>query len=547
MGTIIETKIEKFDGGIVNDPRDPRRNTARVVSNFDILTFPRKMSPYRQSESGDDAASTSRKRNFAVALRTGVTYSLYGLGVVSGQVYAEVLRKDISSGSELDSATWTAPTANASASGTPNFNLWVYYRRTNLIYGARDANNAATYAGTHIFAFSPSGTAFADTHQALTHTHIGQGVVHPKDDILYIPYYNNAGASGARSFIASNSAGTWTNAALTLPDHLIPTSIAPYGNFLAIGCAAANGIENSVVYLWDRNSSLTLLSESIDWGTGSLMILEEIDGELIGISQKGGTITSFGGLPNSISSHKDRVYFRRLVGNKAKKFFQLDSDRAGGVNTTSLPLYKQKVDNRLYFQMIIQFNGSARDGVWSIGRSSSEEQFALVHERTSNNNTALATGDTLVGFIFIGDFLFQAYTSSGTYSVNKTIETADTNFSANSIYESKPFDGSIHGFDNTYYKDLMEAAVMTEPIVSLGQVVLDYQVDENIGTSTWTRIFINSTNDSISHVANNVESSGAQLAKNYKEIAFRILSTGRAEITGLIFREKVTGRKYITD
>lgn len=543
MGTIIETKIDTFNGGIVNDPRDSRSNVARVISNFDAITFPRKLVPYRQTESGDSSASTSRKRNFAVALRTGTTYSLYALGVVSGQVYAEVLYKDLTTSgggaNDLGDATWTAPSANQSASGAPNFNLFVHYRKTGLIYGARN--------GSHIFAFSPSGSAWADTHQAVTYTEITQGIVHSKDDILYIGGYNNAGGAGSKSFIIKNNNGSWTNAALVLPDHLIPTSVCEYGNYLAIGCAPASGIGNSRIFLWDRNESATTLAESIDAGSGSLMVLEEVDGELIWISQVGGYATSFSTLPNTTTSHRDRVYFRKLVGNVGVKFYELHSDRTGGINTTSLPAYKQKFDNRLYFQMIIQYNGSVREGTWSIGRPSLSEPFVLVNEVRANNNTALATGDTLNGFIKIGDFVLQSYTSSSTYTLSKTVTTANTSFSANSIYESKTFSGKIHGFDETYYKDLSEVSVMTEAMVTAGQIVLAYQTDANVNTSTWTTIFTNTTDNSISHVANNIESSGAALAKNYKQIAFRILATGGAEITGLIFREEVVGRKYLTD
>ena len=88
MGKIIETKITRFDGGMVNDPRDPSENTARVITNFDILTDAHRMTPYRSSESGDSAPTTSKKKNFCVALRTGTTYSLYALGVVSGTAKA---------------------------------------------------------------------------------------------------------------------------------------------------------------------------------------------------------------------------------------------------------------------------------------------------------------------------------------------------------------------------------------------------------------------------------------------------------------------------
>ena len=78
MSKFFETKINKWDGGIVNDPRDPQENVCRVVSNFDILTNPYKMIPYRDSEDGDSGASTSKKQNFCIALRAGqhINFSL---------------------------------------------------------------------------------------------------------------------------------------------------------------------------------------------------------------------------------------------------------------------------------------------------------------------------------------------------------------------------------------------------------------------------------------------------------------------------------------
>lgn len=529
---IIETTINRFDGGVINDPRDPQENTARVVSNFDVLTSPRKMTPYRSSESGDDAPTTSTKRNFAIALRTGTTYSLYALGVVSGANRAEVLYKDLTTGAatDLDDNAWAAPTANQSPAGATNFNLFVYYRRVGLIIGAR--------AGTNFWAFSPTGSAWDDSYNTVTYTEVGQGLVHSKDDILYVPYYNNAGAAAAKSFIASKAGGAaWNNTALTLPDHLIPTSISEYGNYLAIACTPASGIGNSRVFLWDRDSTLTTLSETIDWGPGSLAILEEIDGALIGISQRGGTGGSFTNNPAGTISHRDRIIFRILIGNQAIKFLELQANHAGSANTTLLPLYKQKVDNRLYFQMLIELNGAVRDGVWSIGRSAFGSPFALIHERTSNNNTALTTSDGLRGFFMVGDFLFQSYISTD-HSTTKTDD--GSTYSHNSVYESKTFNGG----DPSFYKDLMEVTVTTEYMPTAGQITLAYRVDEN---TAWTTIFTNSTDNSISHTAVNIESSGASLPKAYREIQFRILSTGNAEVTGLSFKEQLVGRKYIAD
>src|SRR3990167_7545186 len=271
MGQVIETRINNFSGGISNDPRDSRPNVSRVLTNFDVSTYLHKLVPYRQSESGDSNASTSRKQNFAVARRDGTTYSLFGLGVVSGTDRPEVEYMDLDA--NLNSDTW----------------------------GANPPNNA-----------------------------------------------------GGANYDATDE---WTVSAFTVPAHFVITSLCEWGNLLAIGCAARNGVGNSKVFFWNMDTANTLPTESIDWGTGSLMILEDVDGELIGISQKGGASSSFATIPNLDSAHKDRVIFRRLVGNRAVKFHQLSADRAGGINTTSLPIYKQKVDNRLYFQMIIQYNG----------------------------------------------------------------------------------------------------------------------------------------------------------------------------------------------
>ena len=90
---------------------------------------------------------------------------------------------------------------------------------------------------------------------------------------------------------------------------------------------------------------------------------------------------------------------------------------------------------------------------------------------------------------------------------------------------------------------------MTDAMVTAGQIVLAYQtnVDVDTGSSTWTTIFTNTVDNSISHTANNVESSGAVLPKSYKTIAFRILATGGAIVNGLRFKEKVLDKRYIAD
>src|SRR3990167_3854158 len=167
MGRIIQKQINDFSLGMTNDSREPDTRYAQLIKNFDAHTFQRKLVPFRSSETGDDAPTTSLKKNFAVALRTGTTYALYALGVVSGTTRAEVLYKDLTTGAatDLDDSAWAAPSANQSANTFTWFELFVYYRQTGLIYGGR--GTSAT-AGTAFWAFSTTGTAFAESSLTVT-------------------------------------------------------------------------------------------------------------------------------------------------------------------------------------------------------------------------------------------------------------------------------------------------------------------------------------------------------------------------------------------
>lgn len=498
MGKIIETKINRWDGGMTSDSLNPAESVCSVVTGFDT-TLPRKLVPYRSSEDGDSAASTSQKQNFVIALRTGTTYRLYSLGVVSGTGKAEVLMKSLSTGAstDLDDNGWDTPANNQSSAGATSFVLFVYYKKTGLIYGAK--------AGTHIWAFDPSSVAaWADTHQALTYTNIAQGLVHSKDDILYIPYDNK---------IAKNDNGSWTTAALTLPSHLYITSICEYGNYLAIGCTDLSGVGKSVVFLWDRDSSLATLSESTDFDEGVLKILEEIDGLLVGISLISGSAT-----------FKDKIIFRYLSGNKAVKFNEMI-----GTTGSLLLLNKQKINNRLHFMATITLNGTRRDGVFSMGRNSQSAPMTIIHERTPNNDTAFVNG-VIKGFFYVGDFLFQSYVNeSSNYALSKTDDQAT--YSATAIRETVIFNGD----NSSVTKKLKGVTVMTEYLPAAGQIVLKYRKDKD---TSFTTIFTEATDNSISHSAINIESSGANLPE-FKEIQFRIESTGGAVVTGLKFKYEI--------
>ena len=51
-----------------------------------------------------------------------------------------------------------------------------------------------------------------------------------------------------------------------------------------ITCVPVNNVGTSVVFLWDRDTSLLTLSESITWGQGLVKVMGNVNGTPIGVS-----------------------------------------------------------------------------------------------------------------------------------------------------------------------------------------------------------------------------------------------------------------------
>jgi hypothetical protein len=512
LGIPIQKIINDFSLGMTGEPREPDTRFAQLIKNFDAHSFRKKLVPFRSSESGDDAGNTSKKKNFAVALRTGTTYSLYALGVKSGTTdQAEILYKDLTTGGtkDLGDNLWNNTANNQSASDgvALKFECFVYYKKDSGIFMVK--------ADGDVIKYDPSGSAaIIESDVALgSITNLAQGLVHSKDDILYIPYDNK---------IAKNDNGTWTAVALTLPSHLKITSIAEYGNQLAIACAPLSGIGGSVVYLWDRDETTTVLSESIPWGEGNLTILEEIEGFLIGVSYVGTSDVNF----------KQKAVFKYYAGSKPITFLELENETTFSTSSPNdIPIAKQKVNKYLYFSMKITLNGTIQHGIWKIGRTKSGT-FSVVMDRTWNNDTAPAAADEIFNFILVGDYMFIAYEDGGTHAVSKT---NDSNLHAvTAIYETV----ILNDGDSSKTKQLIGVTAMHEALPANGKITIKYKKDEE---TSFTEIISNSTDNDIRTSA--VRDNSANNLPRYKEITFRIeLTAQTAATTGDI--GALTGLKY---
>ncbi len=490
MGKIIETKINRFDGGILKDLRENSANGFAITKHFDTFSNKHKLTPYRSYEANETKTFKLIKFLFANS-------NVYGFGVVVGGGVAKIYKKT----GDVITGAWTED-QNVNGTGARNEKVFFHYKNY-LYYWA---------AGTALWRHGDiTGTPTNASYQSIAYTNVAQPVHHPADDCAYFFQDNIVHR------IKLN--GDWDATVLTLPSNLVITSATPYGNYLAIGCKSSTGVGNSIVFLWDRDSSLATISQKIDWGLGELVVLAEIDGVLYGISNVS---------TNSAFGIKYKIHIKAYTGTII--FIQeLDTDTATTGDSAAYASGDYQVrNNKLYFAVHTGASANAKNytGIWVIGK----------HEIGSPLATTLAykidtdaSSDLIQGFFFVQDYLFVAHSSDG--SVDRIDDQAT--YSATSIYESKIFNNE----DSSQKKKLLGITVITPPLPAAGQVDLKYRKDEDLD-STWTIIFTHTTDDSISHSAINIESSGATLPE-FKEIQFRIESIYGAEITGLKFRYEV--------
>lgn len=500
MAKELEIIQTQFNAGMFNDPRNIVAGGCKFCVGFDIFTDPRRLIPFRDSESGDSSAATHEISNFCVAKGTSGVYRFFGLGLAAGA--AQVYSKDLSTGGSHDfgDANWITY-SKSTGSFAPDMRTFVYYETAGFIYGLNASGN--------FYAYDPAASVnWNDSVHTLSFTNCAQGLVHSKDDVYYQPYDNK---------IASNNNGTWNDTALTLPARFKITSITEDGNYLAIAVIPLSGVGHSRTFLWDRDSSLATLSETIDWGEGNLMALGELDGYLLGITLIGNSSTVFNSriVFSYYSDTEGAVPFLTLVG---------DTNLSATLLSTI-----QKSNGRLLFGMSISLGGTIREGVWAIGRTSTG--FGISLERLPNNDTPIGIGGLLITFIKVGDYVFTSYiaASDGNYHMSKTND--QNSYTATSYYETFIYNNG----DSSIQKKPVGVTVMTEPMPASGEVAMLYKED---AATSFTEIFTNGDDGAISHSAVNIEADDTEIPEA-KEISFRIESTNGTVITGFSYEPDI--------
>lgn len=329
-------------------------------------------------------------------------------------------------------------------------------------------------------------------------TSVAQGII-AKDDNGYI-FYNNI-------VVRIYPSGTVQDQALKLPTNLKITSVCNFGNYMAIGCSSTsiyNGI--SKVYLWNLTSPD--VQEVIDWGEGELRVLENIEGMIVGVTDRY--------LNNASGAGRGSMIIQGYTGGSPQVLKEVFTS---ALTSITMPLSKAVKNNRLFFCAKIKTNDAGteyNEGIWSFGRKNSAYPYSLSLDYIDEN----VTSSGIQSFGSAGNYFFISHSADG--SIDKINDAATYAFT--SILETQ-----IYNFgDYDVEKKLERFKVSFRKMASGESITVKYKVD---GATSWTTIGTFDTDDALSHTflreeANNVD------FKSGKEFKFQITSTGGAEITG---------------
>lgn len=485
---MITVTLNRLNLGMTSDSRDRASGVSQILRHFDT-TQKQKLTPYRDMVL--DATTESTLNVFQITRFVKANGNYYGFGQISAadphaQVYVKTTPSD-------PTTTWTTAASGSDASfgGARNDAMFLHYKTTNKLYGG---NN------TGLWSYAFSGPTFLYNENTIP---AGPSLVHPKDDCMYVL------SIGTSKAIARNNAGSWNNTALTLPSDVTSGDICESGNFISVAVNRLNG--NVVEYLWDRDASLSTLSESIDWGTGTLKFIENLGGVRVGVFVEGGTADSL----------NPRLTLKYYTGTEVDTIAEFPCTLATVGN------WKQKVNKSLLFLAELTVDGIAHKGLWKLTRTSTGFTFAL--DRLPKNDTALNAG-SLKGFYVSGDYVFISYLNpddSDKYTVWRTND--QESYTASSFYLTT-INPEMPDADRSRMKKLLAVSLSTEVLPSGAEAALYYSVDGG----TLTPILTASDEGSIT-TEMAIDANADQFTDG-REYAFFVSSTGGAEITEVKYK-----------
>ena len=500
--------INNFSNGMADDRFSAVGNQYGFSKQFDTITFPKKLKPLRGMTSHTSGTNIG---NMIVA-SNGLIYAIGDDTVNSNPGKGKIwYLADYGGSTDFTSI----PTNNQLSGQDVNYDFFVEFP---------DTGQARTlYWASHniLVASDPAGATSAST-QSLTFTTIGQGLVHPKDRQLYFTYKNS---SAHYIGIIPANATVWTGistTAFTLPFFYRAYCLSWYGNYLAVPLTSTNGagIQASEVGLWGRDTSVTTFDETIPWGAGSFQVLNNLNGELIGISTFSANYTgSFQDYDSILIKTWSGGASPTLIKELKVPYAYASSPTVSHPQATINPRVNFIYNNRLYFSVNLVSGDSVhpnRYGLWSVGRDKLTGQWTVIQERVATNDNS-ETG--IIAAALTGDYLECVHTSVGT--LTKTINgvQANTTYAATSVWESAVNQG-MDDQDKALQKKIDNVSIRCEPLPTSATITLKYRVDSMGSDADWTTLITFTT-------ASGVEfDTGSLVLTDGYNYEFRVESTG---------------------
>lgn len=468
-----EITIDRFDGGNSDDPRVDSGNQFAASRNFDIHAYPKKLYPLRDfiADENNGSSSTGMRQyhvqDFGYYASTG---QVFGLGTKSDGTGTQVFRKD-----SLTDTTWEALSGLSSP-------LSLNVRPGSFFKGS--GGNFYFLADDDVYITDQNGNIGAAIDDLPSFDSNSNGLL-GRDAFFYI---------GTDHRLIRIDSITSADEAISFPDEYSISSLTLYGNYLAIAVEPnSNQFRNSLVYIWDYSSSDP--TETIDWGPGSLKVLENVDGVLIGVSDEF--------MSGNIGNDTGKMVIREYRGGTPSIVKEVTARASGGYVRKS----KATRGSRLRFAASVpQSATETYEGIWSYGSKGAGYANALTLELADPSFSSIQA------FAQLGNFDFVAHSGNGAIS-----RTADTeSYATASVYESQIFSRNYEGV-------LEEVELTTDPLPSGASVTVKYRINGSQTASDWTSI------GSLSAAGNSyvqfTRPESDEFRKHH-EVQFRIESTG---------------------
>ena len=486
--------INRFDGGMASDLRTTSTNQCASSVNFDISTNPHKLKPYSDPIAETHASGPMTDyaiTDVAVLNISGTTPTIYGMGRTnSGSTNLSIFKK--SSTSDI-TAQWSA--ALASGGTRSPGSLLGYYDQTAGADKLYFINGGAWGVFTDPSTISTTGGLVGP----YTTNVYPKPYRHPIDNTVYL---------GAANKVYKFDAVAYTTATLlhTFGANFEVQSFTEYGNYLAIGGRFFGRDKKSSVYLSNRVLPNDGAQQVIDWGEGSLVAIENIDGYIVGVSY-----TEDVGGYSTIATYK--LYIKVWNGGEVQTVKEIETRRSDEIK-----IWKAKHDNKLYF-------GYDTDrALYVVGRNELGQWF-VVGDRYYNPSGSYITG-TFNGVSFIGDIAFIAYQDGGTTGYLVRQGTGST-YSLTSYYNTTINPG-MDISHRTLRKKLKSVRVAYTAEANNGTDGVGFRQDTQ--TASYTSIISNTEATAGEYVVHaDMAETGEGFDEGY-EFQFQLTSTGNVGI-----------------